>query len=46
VKDWVTLIYFQLKGYELKKWIKMISLMNLTVDMTNEGFCIELITLS
>jgi len=44
MKDWVTLIYFQLNGYELKKKIEMISLMNLTVDMTIEGLSyIELI---
>jgi len=28
---------FQLNRYELKKWIWMISLMNLTVDTTIEG---------
>ena len=45
IRHW--LIYFQLKGYELKKQIYMISLMNLTVDMTIEGLSYtELIMIS
>jgi len=31
------LIYFQGKGYDVKNQIYMISLMNLTIDMTIEG---------